>query len=157
MHDDSYVTFGILKNHCGLVTPYDDSDLGNIGLGNGLLPIGTKPLSAICLFIIKCVPCHSPERNELSSPSHVFCDYTLNIITTYPLGQWVSLRKKKEKHSINISQNDTPIEYMRIYQPFQMLTLQAKYTYMLGALTRCITCYSRDVFTAYISQNLYLS
>ena len=31
--------------HCGLVTSYDDTDLISIGLGNGLLPVGTKPLS----------------------------------------------------------------------------------------------------------------
>ena len=30
--------------HCGLVTPYGDRDLVNIGSGNGLLPDGTKPL-----------------------------------------------------------------------------------------------------------------
>ena len=30
--------------HCGLVMPYDDIDLVNIGSGNGLLPDGTKPL-----------------------------------------------------------------------------------------------------------------
>ena len=32
--------------HCGLVTPYDDKDLGQhwLSSGNGLLPGGTKPL-----------------------------------------------------------------------------------------------------------------
>ena len=31
--------------HCGLVTPYDDMDLGEwFGTGNNLLPDGTKPL-----------------------------------------------------------------------------------------------------------------
>ena len=30
--------------HWCLVTPYDDSDLGQISSGNGLLPDGTKPL-----------------------------------------------------------------------------------------------------------------
>ena len=31
-------------NHCGLVTPYGDRDLGQHFSGNGLLPAGTKPL-----------------------------------------------------------------------------------------------------------------
>ena len=31
--------------HCGLVMPYDDIELVNIGSGNGLVPDGTKPLS----------------------------------------------------------------------------------------------------------------
>ena len=30
--------------HCGLVTPYDDTDQINIGSGNDLVPDGTKPL-----------------------------------------------------------------------------------------------------------------
>ena len=33
------------STHCGLLMPYGDMDLGNIGSGNGLLPDGTKPLS----------------------------------------------------------------------------------------------------------------
>ena len=35
----------VFLNHCGLVTPYGDIDLVNIGLGNSLLPDGTNPLS----------------------------------------------------------------------------------------------------------------
>ena len=30
--------------HCGLVMPYGDIDWVNIGLGNGLVPSGNKPL-----------------------------------------------------------------------------------------------------------------
>ena len=33
-----------LAKICGLVTPYGDRDLVNIGSGYGLLPDGTKPL-----------------------------------------------------------------------------------------------------------------
>ena len=30
--------------HCGLVTPYSNMNLVNIGSGNGVLPDGTKPV-----------------------------------------------------------------------------------------------------------------
>ena len=33
-----------MLTYCGLVMPYSDRDLVNIGSGNGLLPDGTKPL-----------------------------------------------------------------------------------------------------------------
>ena len=33
-----------IKTHFGLVTPYGDIDLGNIGSINGLMPDGTKSL-----------------------------------------------------------------------------------------------------------------
>ena len=33
-----------LFTHCGLVTPYGDTDLFKFGSGNGLLPDGSKPL-----------------------------------------------------------------------------------------------------------------
>ena len=36
--------FRDVLTHCGLVMPYVDMCLVNIGLGNGLLPDGTKPL-----------------------------------------------------------------------------------------------------------------
>ena len=40
--------------HCGLVMPYGDIDLVNIGLDNGLLPDGTKPLLEPLLTYHQC-------------------------------------------------------------------------------------------------------
>ena len=37
------------STHCGLVTPYDDIDLVNVGSDNGLLLDGTKPLPELML------------------------------------------------------------------------------------------------------------
>ena len=45
MIDKLYIViFEEKLTHWGRVMPYGDSDLVNIGSGNGLLPDGTKPL-----------------------------------------------------------------------------------------------------------------
>ena len=61
----------VLTNH-GLVTPYGDKDLGNIGSGNGSLPDGTKQLPEPMLAIIKGFLWHSSESNFTGNPQDIY-------------------------------------------------------------------------------------
>ena len=59
-----YTGFIVSLTHCGLVTPYGDTDLGQHWLeGNSLLSDGTKPLLNQSWLVISEVVWHSPEGN----------------------------------------------------------------------------------------------
>ena len=75
--------------HCGLVKPYGDMDLVNIGLGNCLLPDGTKSIPEPILTNLQWgfvaftwyegnFTRHAHEIN----PEHVFEDYTRAVTST---------------------------------------------------------------------------
>ena len=66
-----------ILTHCGLLTPYGDINLVNIGSGNGLVPSGTSHYPNQCWLISK-VQSHSSE-----------CNFTRDTSTT---SHWISLK-----------------------------------------------------------------
>ena len=81
---DTAVPTMYLKTHCGLVMPYGDRVLCQLGSGNGLLPDGTKPLP-------------EPMLTHYQWDSVTYRHQPLNLTSTVckipmksPRGQWVS-------------------------------------------------------------------
>ena len=80
--------------HWGLVTPYGDIDLVNIGSGNGLLPDGTKPLPESMLTYHKYgLVAITQGLFHIKYLSHQFLKWAWNarikISFKSPGGQWV--------------------------------------------------------------------
>ena len=64
---------GTHSTYCGLVTPYDDIDIGQFWSGNGLLPDGTKPFPKPILIYYHPVALHDSiftGRTQDISPSN---------------------------------------------------------------------------------------
>ena len=81
--------------HCGLVMPYGDKDLGQHWLRQGPVAWWHQAITWINVDIIKGVLWHSPESNFTRGVDDInlwrlFKDYTFEIMTTSPRGQWVN-------------------------------------------------------------------
>ena len=62
-------------NYCGLATPYDDIDIGQIGWGNGLRQTAPSHYLNQCWLIINEALSHSPEGNFTGNPEYFYSWY----------------------------------------------------------------------------------
>ena len=104
------------STHCGLVTPYGNIDLVNIGSCNGLLPDSTKPSPAPMWIIVSKVQGHSSEKNvtrysQAFNHWHHIDNYFFKISFKSPRRQCVLRAMLKRKQTITILSESVKIFY----------------------------------------------